>query len=81
LFHPGSRIPRRDLLLDRIDIALHQAQRDNCFVALLVMGDIDSGADPRSAVDLSNLAQLLEPMMRPDDTVARPRRLDAPGCV
>jgi hypothetical protein len=52
-------------------MALHQAQRDNCFVALLVMGDIDSGANPHGAVDLSNLAQLLEPMMRPDDTLAR----------
>jgi GGDEF domain-containing protein len=64
-------MPRRDLLLDRIDAALRQAQHDSCFVALLVMGDFDSGTNPRGAVDLSDLAQRLEPLMRPDDTVAR----------
>jgi hypothetical protein len=70
LFHPGSRVPRRDLLLDRIDVALRQAQRDNWFVALLVIGEIDSGTNSHRRVDLSDLAELLEPMMRPDDTVA-----------
>ena len=47
LFHPGGGIPLRDLLLDRIDMALRHARRDNCFVALLVMGGLDSGVDPR----------------------------------
>ena len=67
-FHPDTRVPLAAPLLDRIDSALTRAQRANCFIGLLIVGEIEAeSSDPR--VDLMEIAQALESVMRPGDTV------------
>ncbi len=70
LFEPGTRMPRRALLLDRIAIALLRARRCNLLVAVLVFSDIQSRAGT-CALDLERVARVLQSELRPDDTVAR----------
>ena len=69
LFHPGTRMPLPALLLDRIDGALLRARRLNCSIALLVVGEIEP-ANAETAVDYIAVAQELELVMRPGDTIA-----------
>jgi hypothetical protein len=69
LFHPGTRMPLPALLLDRIDGALLRARRDNCSIALLVVGEIEPEST-ETAVDYIAVARVLESVMRPGDTIA-----------
>jgi hypothetical protein len=68
-FHPATRVPLAAPLLDRIDGALARAQRANCFIALLVVGEIDGQSMDPGPVDLMEVAQALESVMRPGDIV------------
>jgi GGDEF domain-containing protein len=70
LFDPGTRLPKRALLLDRIGVAIVRARRVHRQVALLVLRNIR----PRPAtarVDTRDIAQALQCRLRHDDTVAR----------
>jgi Uncharacterized protein conserved in bacteria (DUF2188) len=70
-FPPATSVALAAPLLDRIDAALARAQRANCFIALLVMGEIEAESSDPSDVDLMEVAQALESVMRPGDTVVR----------
>jgi hypothetical protein len=63
-------MPVPALLLDRIDGALARARRLNCSIALLVVGEIEPERT-EIAVDLVAIAEALESVMRPGDTIAR----------
>jgi hypothetical protein len=67
-FHPDTGVPLAAPLLDRIDSALARAQRANCFIGLLIVGEIEAESSD-SRVDLMEIAQALESVMRPGDTV------------
>jgi len=70
-FHPGTRMPLDAPLLERIDGALERARRANCFIALLVVGEIATENSDAHEVDLMKVAEALESVMRPGDTVLR----------
>jgi GGDEF domain-containing protein len=70
LFEPGTRLPKRALLIDRVGVAISRARRINRFVAVMVLSNIRS-CTAASAVDMQATAQLLQCRLRPDDTVAR----------
>ena len=65
LFELETRMPRRALLLDRIDVALQWAVRTNRPVALIVLSDF---APPPG--DLREVARRLQSQLRSGDTVA-----------
>ena len=46
-----------------------RAQRANCFIALLIVGEIEAETSDPRGVDLMGVAQELESVMRPGDTV------------
>ena len=70
LFEPGTRLPKRALLIDRVGVAILRARRINRFVAVMVLSNIRS-CTMNSAVDVKTVAQMLQYRLRPDDTVAR----------
>ena len=70
LFDPGTRLPKRALLIDRVGVAILRARRINRFVAVMVLSNIRS-CTATSAIDLQAVAQMLQCRLRTDDTVAR----------
>ncbi len=75
LFDPATRLPRRHLVRDRLEVALARAGRTRrnvgvFFVGVLVPEDLSSG--PGSSFDvLPLIAGRLRSAVRPDDTVGR----------
>lgn len=70
LFDPGTRLPKRALLIDRVGVAILRARRINRFVAVLVLSNIRS-CTASGEIDIQAVAQMLQSRLRPDDTVAR----------
>jgi GGDEF domain-containing protein len=70
LFDPGTRLPKRALLIDRVGVAILRARRINRFVAVIVLSNIRS-CTATPAIDMRAVAQMLQFRLRPDDTIAR----------
>ena len=72
LFDPGTRMPRRAVLLDRLGQALARARRADCRVAILVLSEIrDIKPTGRVVADLGDVADRLQVIVRRDETVTR----------
>jgi GGDEF domain-containing protein len=71
LFEPGTTMPRRSLLLDRLRQALARARRVDSCVAILVLSDITDVNSAGHPADLSDVGRTLQVLVRGDETVAR----------
>ena len=70
LFEPGTRLPKRALLVDRVGVAILRARRVDRFVAVMVLSNLRS-CNATSPIDMKAVAQMLHLRLRTDDTVAR----------
>ena len=71
LFDPGTRMPRRAVLLDRLGQALARARRADSRVAVLLFSEIADIDKPGRVADLGDVARTLRASVRGDETVAR----------